>query len=138
MGLPNTRPGCELPRQNRKHIQLDAAAESLLKSAMKEMGLSARAHDKILRVSRTIADLDQSETITSNHLNEAINDRTLDRNYWASLNRRTRGTSSRAAPPSRLGRRGRGATRSCAMRVPKHRHNFTLKALCSTAQQIRH
>jgi magnesium chelatase family protein len=70
------------PRQIRRHCKLDAAAESLLKSAMEEMGLSARAHDKILRVARTIADLDASESITSNHLNEAINYRTLDRNYW--------------------------------------------------------
>jgi magnesium chelatase family protein len=71
------------PRQIRKHCRLDAAAESLLKTAMEEMGLSARAHDKILRVARTIADLDHSEAISSNHLNEAINYRTLDRNYWA-------------------------------------------------------
>jgi magnesium chelatase family protein len=70
------------PRQIRKHCQLDAAAESLLKTAMEEMGLSARAHDKILRVARTIADLDHSDGISSNHLNEAINYRTLDRNYW--------------------------------------------------------
>ena len=70
------------PRQIRRHCKLDAAAESLLKSAMEEMGLSARAHDKILRVARTIADLDKSETIASSHLNEAINYRTLDRNYW--------------------------------------------------------
>jgi magnesium chelatase family protein len=69
-------------RQIRKHCKLDAAAESLLKTAMEEMGLSARAHDKILRVARTIADLDRSDGISSNHLNEAINYRTLDRNYW--------------------------------------------------------
>ena len=71
------------PRQIRKYCKLDGPGESLLKSAMEEMGLSARAHDKILRVARTIADLDQSETMSSNHLNEAINYRTLDRNYWA-------------------------------------------------------
>ena len=71
------------PRQIRKHCRLDSAAESLLKSAMEEMGFSARAHDKILRVARTIGDLDGSESITSSHLNEAINYRTLDRNYWA-------------------------------------------------------
>lgn len=70
------------PRAIRKHCKLDSAAESLLKTAMEEMGLSARAHDKILRVARTIADLDKSDPITSNHLNEAINYRTLDRNYW--------------------------------------------------------
>jgi magnesium chelatase family protein len=69
-------------RQIRKYCKLDAPAESLLKSAMEEMGLSARAHDKILRVARTIADLDRSEGISSNHLNEAINYRTLDRSYW--------------------------------------------------------
>jgi magnesium chelatase family protein len=72
------------PRQIRRHCKLDAAAESLLKNAMEEMGLSARAHDKILRVSRTIADLDGSDSITSTHLSEAINYRTLDRTYWRS------------------------------------------------------
>lgn len=70
------------PRQIRKYCKLDSAGESLLKNAVDDMGLSARAHDKILRVARTIADLDGSETISSNHLHEAINYRTLDRNYW--------------------------------------------------------
>jgi magnesium chelatase family protein len=71
------------PRQIRQHCKLAAEAEGLLKSAMDEMGLSARAHDKILRVSRTIADLDGSDSIGSQHLNEAINYRTLDRKHWA-------------------------------------------------------
>ena len=71
------------PRQIRQHCALESAAETLLKRAMEEMGLSARAHDKILRVGRTIADLEGSDTITAAHLSEAINYRTLDRHYWA-------------------------------------------------------
>ena len=71
------------PPEIRKHCKLDRDAESLLKTAMDELGLSARAHDKILRVGRTIADLDGSEHIASVHLSEAINYRTLDRRYWA-------------------------------------------------------
>jgi len=70
------------PRQIRKYCRLEPDAEKLLKTAMEEMGLSARAHDKILRVSRTIADLDSAATISATHLSEAINYRTLDRNYW--------------------------------------------------------
>ncbi len=75
--------GTMQPREIRKHCRLKPEAESLLKSAMDEMGLSARAHDKILRVSRTIADLDGHDTIDVPHLSEAINYRTLDRNYWS-------------------------------------------------------
>ena len=70
------------PSQIRKFCKLESDAESLLKAAMEEMALSARAHDKILRISRTIADLEHSDNINSNHLSEAINYRTLDRSYW--------------------------------------------------------
>ena len=70
------------PPEIRRNCRLDSSAEDLLKAVMEEMGLSARAHDKILRVGRTIADLAGSESITAEHLSEAINYRTLDRNYW--------------------------------------------------------
>lgn len=70
------------PAMIRKFCKLDRDAEGLLKAAMEEMGLSARAHDKILRIGRTIADLEQSATITAGHLSEAINYRALDRTYW--------------------------------------------------------
>jgi magnesium chelatase family protein len=62
--------------------QLDDAGSNLLRATMTELGLSARAHDKILRVARTIADLDAAPTITTMHLNEAINYRMLDRSLW--------------------------------------------------------
>jgi magnesium chelatase family protein len=70
------------PRQIRSFCPLDTDGMNLLKASMTELGLSARAHDKILRVSRTIADLDGSERITATHLNEAINYRMLDRSFW--------------------------------------------------------
>lgn len=79
---PNLLNGKMAPRQIRTHCRLEKDAEALLKTAMEDMGLSARAHDKILRISRTIADLDRSDTITAVHLSEAINYRTLDRTYW--------------------------------------------------------
>ena len=71
------------PRQIRKHCKLDSAGESLLKSAMEEMGLSARAHDKILRVARTMADLDGSDAIQPQNIAEAVGFRSLDRGIWA-------------------------------------------------------
>jgi magnesium chelatase family protein len=74
--------GRMLPSQIRQFCKLESDAETLLKNAMEEMGLSARAHDKILRISRTIADLEASENISAMHLSEAINYRTLDRSYW--------------------------------------------------------
>jgi magnesium chelatase family protein len=67
----------------RKFCQLDDASGRLLKTAMDVRGLSARAYDRILKVARTIADLAESEMITTEHLSEAINYRNLDREGWA-------------------------------------------------------
>jgi len=67
----------------RKHAALDADGTAMLKSAMEDLGLSARAHDRVLRVARTIADLEASERVLDDHLAEAIGYRTLDRKLWA-------------------------------------------------------
>ncbi|MFP4054788.1 MAG: YifB family Mg chelatase-like AAA ATPase [Phycisphaerae bacterium] len=67
------------PPQVRQFCPLDAGSETLLKQAMTELGLSARAHDKVLRVARTIADLEDSDRIQTHHLAEAIQYRRLDR-----------------------------------------------------------
>jgi magnesium chelatase family protein len=67
----------------KKHCRINDDGQVLLKNAMDKLGLSARAYDRILKVSRTIADLDQSENIEAQHLAEAINYRNLDREGWA-------------------------------------------------------
>jgi magnesium chelatase family protein len=71
------------PKLIRKYCAISAEGEKLLETAVTRLGLSARAHDRILKVARTIADLDASEGIEPRHLSEAIQYRTLDRTYWA-------------------------------------------------------
>jgi magnesium chelatase family protein len=70
-------------RQLRRFCALNDECRGLMKNAMEELGLSARAHDRILRMARTIADLDETEEIKSGHITEAIGYRSLDRKLWA-------------------------------------------------------
>jgi magnesium chelatase family protein len=67
----------------RKHCAISAEGEKLLETAIQRLGLSARAHDRILKVARTIADLEAAPGSEPKHLSEAIQYRTLDRTYWA-------------------------------------------------------
>jgi magnesium chelatase family protein len=78
-GFTNSRMPSRLIRQQ---CALDETGERTLEMAMKRMSLSARAHDRILKVARTIADLDESATVAAKHIAEAIQYRSLDRNYW--------------------------------------------------------
>jgi magnesium chelatase family protein len=83
--LVGTRLTCNArlgPRELKKHCALDDAATELLKFAMADLNLSARAYDRILKVARTMADLAGSQNISSEHVSEAIQFRSLDRQLW--------------------------------------------------------
>jgi magnesium chelatase family protein len=71
------------PKQQQSFCSLDDEALGLLKMAMSELHLSARAYDRILKVARTIADLEGGDSINATHVGEAVQYRTLDRNLWA-------------------------------------------------------
>jgi magnesium chelatase family protein len=72
-----------MPNMIRKFCAISSDGEKLLENAITKLGLSARAHDRILKVARTVADLDGMENIEPRHLSEAIQYRALDRSYWA-------------------------------------------------------
>lgn len=70
-------------RHIRSFCELSTDCERLLERAMTQQGLSARAHDRILKVARTVADLEDSPNLEPKHIAEAIQYRSLDRTYWA-------------------------------------------------------
>jgi magnesium chelatase family protein len=70
------------PKELKQHCALDESSKGMLQAAMTDMNLSARAYDRILKVARTIADLAESERINAEHLSEAIQFRSLDRQIW--------------------------------------------------------
>jgi magnesium chelatase family protein len=69
-------------RESKKHCRLDDASRQLLKTAVEKLGLSARAHEKILKVARTIADLEGAAEIDASHVSEAVQYRSLDRDVY--------------------------------------------------------
>jgi magnesium chelatase family protein len=69
-------------RHLKQHCKLDTESQELVRIAMSELNLSARAYDRILKVSRTIADLASEEVISAEHVSEAIQYRTFDRTLW--------------------------------------------------------
>jgi len=69
-------------KQLKQHRKLDSDSHELIRAAMNELNLSARAYDRILKVSRTIADLASSKDIRPEHVSEAIQYRTFDRILW--------------------------------------------------------
>jgi magnesium chelatase family protein len=75
------------PRLLQKYAQLDERGKNMLQNAMDRLNLSARAYDRILKVARTIADLDGSPDIQSAHIAEAIGYRSLDRESWGEFSR---------------------------------------------------
>ncbi len=80
---PSTATRTCAPKDVHKHCVLDDAAQGLLKAAMADLHLSARAYDRILKVARTIADLAGAADVAADHVAEAIQYRSLDRQYWA-------------------------------------------------------
>ncbi|MDR3109982.1 MAG: YifB family Mg chelatase-like AAA ATPase [Planctomycetaceae bacterium] len=79
----NIRMNAEMSHQQiLSYCQINEEGHTILKSTLEDFGLSARAHDKIMRIARTIADLEHEEQIKPQHLYEAINYRTLDRKLW--------------------------------------------------------
>ena len=78
--MSNARMGT---RELKQFCELDEATKGLLQNAMADLNLSARAYDRILKVARTIADLAAAENITGDHISEAIQYRSLDRQLWS-------------------------------------------------------
>ena len=70
------------PKLMRRHCELDKASDALLERAMTDLNFSARAHDRILKVARTLAGIEGETDLCQRHLLEAIQYRTLDRNLW--------------------------------------------------------